>query len=155
MTSKVQAIPEGYHSVTPYLITANAADAIAFYKQAFGAIERMRMAGTNGKICHAELQIGNSVIMLADEMPERGARSPQAIGGSPISLHVYVTDVDSVVAKASAAGAKIIRPVADQFYGDRSGMLQDPFGHVWNIATHVENVSPEEMHQRFSALQSA
>lgn len=155
MGNKVQAIPAGYHSVTPYLITDNAADAIAFYKQAFGAIERMRMAGPNGKICHAELQIGNSVIMLADAMPERGARSPQSIGGSPISLHVYVTDVDNVIAKASAAGAKIVRPVADQFYGDRSGMLQDPFGHVWNIATHTEDVSPEEMQQRFNALQSA
>ena len=144
----VKPIPEGYHSVTPYLIVSDAARAIEFYKQAFGAIELMRMPAPGGKIGHAEIKIGDSHVMLADESPEMGARSPTTIGGSPISILLYVTDVDAVAAKAVAAGAKVTRPVADQFYGDRTGGVEDPFGHMWYIATHKEDISPEEMARR-------
>jgi PhnB protein len=148
----VKPIPEGYHSVTPYLIIKGAARAIDFYKQAFGAVEMFRMPGPNGTIGHAELRIGDSIIMLADEMQAGTYRSPEAFGGSPISLMIYIENVDDVFARALSLGARQSRAVEDQFYGDRSGNLIDPFGHVWTIATHVEDVSPEEMQRRMQAL---
>src|ERR687892_2047090 len=146
--ASVKSIPEGYHSITPYLAIAGAADAIAFYKKAFGATEVMRMAAPGGKVGHAEVEIGGSRIMLADEHPDMGFRSPKAIGGSPVSLHLYVGDVDAVARQAVAAGAKEVRPVKDQFYGDRTGTVEDPFGHVWHIATHKEDLSPDELKRR-------
>jgi PhnB protein len=148
----VKYIPEGYHTATPYLILKEAARAIDFYKQVFGATELMRFPGPGGTIGHAEIRIGDSPIMLADESPQSGYRSPQSIGGSPISLMLYVQDVDKVVDRAVKAGAKLERPVADQFYGDRNGTIQDPFGHIWTIATHKEDVSPEEMERRMAAM---
>ncbi len=151
MTSRAKPIPEGYHTATPYLIIKDAASAIEFYKKAFGATELMRMADPSGKVRHAEIKIGNSPIMIADEFPEIGARSPQSLGGSPVSILLYVEDVDALFSQAIAAGAKVLRPVKDQFYGDRSGGLADPFGHVWYIATHKEDVSPEEMQKRAAA----
>ena len=151
MTNKVKPIPEGYHTATPYLIVKDAARAIEFYKKAFGATELMRMPGPGGKIGHAEIKIGDSPIMLADEVPGMGFRSPESLGGSPISILLYVEDVDVVFSEALAAGAKVQKPVADQFYGDRSGGVTDPFGHVWYIATHKEDVSPEEMKKRAAA----
>ena len=142
----VKHIPEGYHSITPYLIIKGAAAAIDFYKKAFGATELFRMPDASGKLVgHAELKIGDSHIMLADEHPEMEYRSPQSSGATPVSLLLYVEDVDSTIPRAVAAGAKVVRPIKDQFYGDRSGTLHDPFGHVWTIATHVKDVSPEEM----------
>jgi PhnB protein len=143
-----KSIPDGYHSVTPYLIVKGAADAIDFYKRAFGATELMRMPSSNGKIGHAEIKIGDSVIMLADEHPEMGHLGPQSLGGAGVSLMVYVERVDEVFKRAIAIGAKEKQSVKDQFYGDRSGTLQDPFGHVWTIATHTEDVPPEEMRSR-------
>ncbi len=140
-----------YHSITPYLIVRGAARAIDFYKEAFGAVEIYRLGGAAEKIGHAELRIGDSVLMLADEHPEMGHRGPEAYGGSPVSLLLYVNDVDAVFARAIAAGAKPERPVQDQFYGDRTGTLMDPFGHRWSIATHKEDVAPEEMERRMSA----
>lgn len=144
----VKPIPEGYHSITPYLIVSGASQAIDFYKKAFGATEDMRMPKPDGKIGHAELSIGNSKIMLADEYPEMGYRSPQSIGGAGVSIMLYIEKVDDVFKRALAAGAKELQAVKDQFYGDRSGTLQDPFGHVWTVATHVEDVLPEEMGRR-------
>ena len=147
----VKPIPDGYHTATPYLIVKGAAGAIEFYKKAFGATELMRLADPSGKVGHAEIKIGNSPIMLADEFPEMGFRGPQSLGGSTVSILLYVEDVDARFSRAIAAGAKVVRPVQDQFYGDRSGTLADPFGHVWTIATHKEDVSPEEIHNRFEA----
>jgi PhnB protein len=147
----VKAIPDGYHSVTPYLIVKGGAEAIDFYKQAFGATELFRMPAPGGKIGHAEIKIGDSPIMLADEHPEMGYISPQTLGGSPVSIMIYVTDVDTVFDQAVAAGGKVQRPVKDQFYGDRSGTLEDPFGHVWHVATHKEDVTAEEMETRMKA----
>jgi PhnB protein len=151
MSSNVKPIPKGYHSVTPYLIVKGAAKAIEFYKQAFGATETFRMPQPDGKIGHAELKIGDSTIMLADEFPERNVRGPESLGGSPVMIHLYIDDVDTVAKRAVASGAKEIRPVQNQFYGDRSGMFADPFGHQWNISTHVEDVSPEEIGKRAAA----
>jgi PhnB protein len=151
MTNKPKPIPDGYHTATPYLIVKGAARAIDFYKKAFGATELMRMEQPNGKIGHAEIRIGDSPIMLADESPEVGARSPETFGGSPVSILLYVENVDATFGQAVAAGAKVKRPVADQFYGDRTGGIEDPFGHVWYIATHTEDVSPEEMRKRAAA----
>ena len=148
-------IPEGYHSVTPYLIIKGASEAIDFYKKAFGATELFRMPAPEGKIGHAEIKIGDSPIMLADEFPEMGYKSPQTLGGSPVSLMIYVADVDTVFKQAIAAGGKEQRPVKDQFYGDRSGTLEDPFGHVWHVATHKEDVSPEEMERRMKSYTAA
>jgi PhnB protein len=142
------SIPDGYHSVTPYLIVKGAADAMKFYKRAFGAAELMRMAAPDGKIGHAEMRIGDSVIMLADEHPEMGHRGPQSLGGVAVSLVVYLDQVDEVFKQALASGAKEIRPLKDQFYGDRSGTLQDPFGHQWTVATHIEDVAPDELRRR-------
>jgi PhnB protein len=143
-----KSIPDGYHSVTPYLIVKGAADALKFYKRAFGAAELMRMANPDGRIGHAEMRIGDSVVMLADEHPEIGHRGPQSLGGVAVSLVVYVDHVDEVFKQALAGGAKEIRPLKDQFYGDRSGTLQDPFGHQWTLATHIEDVAPEELRRR-------
>jgi PhnB protein len=148
----VQPIPEGYHTATPYLIVKGAGRAIEFYKQAFGASEVMRMDGPNGRVGHAEIRIGDSPIMLADEYPEMGIRSPQSLGGSGMSLLLYVEDVDARFKKAIATGAKELKPIQDQFYGDRSGTLEDPFGHVWTIANHKEDVSPDEMKKRSEAF---
>jgi len=151
MANKVKPIPEGYHSITPYLYIKGAASAIDYYKKAFGATELFRMPGPDGKIGHAEIKIGDSPIMMADENAEIGALSPQTIGGTPMSIMIYVEDVDTVFNQAIAAGGQQIRPVADQFYGDRTGGLKDPFGFQWWIATHVEDVSPEEMEKRAKA----
>lgn len=145
-----KAIPDGYHSVTPYLIVKGAARALEFYKKAFNAQELYRMDAPGGTIGHAEIQIGDSRIMLSDEFPEMGARSPETLGGSPIGLCIYVENVDALFKQAVAAGGKEERPVKDQFYGDRSGTLRDPFGHQWTIATHKEDVSPEEMARRMA-----
>ena len=144
----VKPIPDGYHSVTPYLILDDATRALEFYKKALSAVELFRMAAPGGKIGHAEIKIGDSPIMLADESPEMGARSARTIGGSPVSLMVYVEDVDARVAQAVAAGAKLTRPVANQFYGDRTGGIEDPFGYHWYLATHVEDVPPDELEKR-------
>jgi len=151
----VKSIPEGYHSVTPHLIINGAADAIEYYQKAFGATELFRMSAPGGKIGHAEIKIGNSPIMLADEHPEMGYKSPRSWGGTPVSLMIYVEDVDTVFKQAIAAGAKEQQAVKDQFYGDRTGTLTDPFGHVWTIATHKEDVSMEEMQQRMKAAHAA
>lgn len=145
-------IPEGYEGATPYLIVNDAAGAIEFYKKAFGATELMRFAEPGGKIGHAEIKIGPALVMLADEYPDMDIRGPRAYGGTPVKISLFVPDVDAFAKKAVDAGATFIRPVEDQFYGDRSGMLEDPYGHVWNVATHKEDVSPEEMHRRFKAM---
>jgi PhnB protein len=149
---KTNYIPQGYHTATPYLIVNGGARAIEFYKQAFGATEIMRMPGPGGKVMHAEVKIGDSHIMLADEAPDMDARSPQTIGGTPVGLMLYFEDSDAVTSRAVSAGAKLLRPVQDQFYGDRSGTVVDPFGHKWTIATHKEDVSPEEMKKRAAAF---
>ncbi len=151
----VSAVPAGYSSVTPYLIVDGGAKAIDFYKKAFGAVEVMRMGKPGGKVGHAELQIGDSKFMLADEYPERQARGPKAYGGSAVSIHVYLEDVDNVAKKAVAAGAKLVRPVENMFYGDRSCTLVDPFGHQWHVATHIEDISEEEMQKRIAALEAS
>ena len=152
--ARVKPIPDGYHNVTPYLFVRSAASAIDFYKSVFGATEIMRMPGSNGKIMHAELRIGDSIVMLADENPQTGVMSPQTVGGYSVGLHVYVENVDAVIQKAVENGAKLLRPIKDQFYGDRSGSLLDPFGHMWSVATHVEDVAPEEMRRRMTATMS-
>jgi PhnB protein len=155
MKNAVKPIPDGYHAVTPYLMINEAAKAIDFYKKVFGAQELMRIPGPGGKVMHAELKIGDSIIMLADEHPEIDARSPQAYGGTPVSLMLYVADVDDVFKRALSAGAKEVRPLKDQFYGDRSGGISDPFGHQWTLSTHVEDVSSEEMQKRMAAQTAA
>jgi len=147
----VKPIPDGYYTVTPYLIIKDAARAIEFYMQAFGATELMRFADPSGKVGHAEIKIGNSPIMLADEHPEMGYRGPESLGGTPVSILLYVADVDAMFKRAIAAGAKELRPLKDQFYGDRSGTLVDPFGHVWTVATHKEDITLEEMNKRAAA----
>jgi PhnB protein len=144
----VKPIPDDYPTVCPYLHVDGAALAIDFYKSIFGATERIRMDGPDGRIGHAELAIGVSVVMLADEFPDMGVKGPNAYGGSPVVLSIYVEDVDATVAKATEAGATIVRPIADQFYGDRTCQIRDPFGHGWSIQTHVEDVPPEEMMRR-------
>ena len=151
----VNPIPEGYPRVTPYLVVDGAADAIDFYTSVLGATERMRMGGEGGKVGHAELEIGDSVVMLADEHPEVDARGPRSVGGTPVTLHVYVDDVDRIFERAIEAGAKALRPVETEFYGDRLGSFEDPFGHQWSVATHVEDVSPEEMSKRAAEAQAA
>jgi PhnB protein len=148
----IHHIPEGYHSVTPYLVVDGAAAAIDFYKKAFGAVEVMRMPAPGGKIGHAEIRIGDSHVMLADEHPEQGHRGPKSIGGTPVGIMIYVEDVDSVFAAALAAGATETRPLENQFYGDRSGSITDPFGHNWMIATHIEDVTPDEMERRMKEM---
>jgi PhnB protein len=148
MTNSVNTMPEGYHSVTPYLTVDDAVAALAFYKRVFGARERMRMSAPSGRIGHAEIEIGDSCIMLADAFPDMDCRSPKTIGGTPVNLYLYVADVDTVVREAIANGAKELRPVKDQFYGDRSGSVEDPFGHVWHIATRKETLAPDEIERR-------
>ena len=148
LTGLVKPIPDGYHSVTPYLVVDGAAGAIEFYKKAFGAAELLRIDGPGGTIGHAEIRVGDSPIMLADVSPEMGMKCPKGHGGSPVSLVLYVEDVDAFVATAVSAGARLTRPVEDKFYGDRSGSLEDPYGHSWHVMTHIENVSPEEMRRR-------
>jgi len=155
MTGGVRPIPAGYHTATPYLIINGATRAIEFYQQAFGAIELLRFEAPDGKVGHAEIRIGDSPLMLADEFPEMGARSPQSLGGSPVSILLYVEDVDAMVSQAVAAGAEIQRPVEDKFYGDRMGSVVDPFGHVWHIGTHKEDVPLDEMKRREAAARSA
>jgi PhnB protein len=152
MASKVKPVPEGYHNVTPYLIVNGAARALDFYKRVFGATERMRMAGPDGKVGHAEIGIGDSVIMLADEHPEMGARAPGAFGGAAVSIMLYVDDVDATVKTAVAHGAKVLRAIEDKFYGDRTGTIEDPFGHHWHVGTHKEDVPPDEMQRRAAAM---
>ena len=149
----VKPIPEGYHSVTPYLVVRDAARAIDFYTQAFGATELFRMEAPDNTIGHAEIKIGDSPVMLADENPARGAKGPESFGGSPVHLMIYVEDVDTVFKRSLAAGAKETQPLKDQFYGDRSGTLTDPFGHSWTVATHIEDVAPEEMERRMAEAQ--
>lgn len=151
----VQAIPAAYAGVTPYLIVRDAARMLDFYKQAFGATEVLRLPAPGGKIGHAEIKIGEGMVMLADESPEMGHKSPQTLGGAPVGMMFYVTDVDAQFAKAIAAGATVKEPLKDQFYGDRSGTLTDPSGHVWTIATHTEDVSPEEMDRRMKAMMAS
>lgn len=147
----VKPIPEGYHTATPYLIIKGAADAIEFYKQAFGAAELFRFPAPDGKIGHAEIKIGDSPIMLADEYPDMGYKGPKSLGGSPVSLMIYVEDVDTVFNRAVNGGATVKEAVSDKFYGDRIGTLVDPFGHIWHVSTHKEDVSLEEMEKRAQA----
>jgi uncharacterized glyoxalase superfamily protein PhnB len=148
----VKPVPEGMHSVTPHLICAGAANAIEFYKKAFGAVETARMPAPDGRIMHAMIRIGDSPVMLVDEMPEWGALSPKSLKGSPVTLHLYVEDVDAFAARAVKAGAKVTMPIEDQFWGDRYGKLEDPFGHHWSVATHVRDVSPDEMQQAMKKM---
>jgi PhnB protein len=145
-------IPDGYHSLTPYLIVAGAAAAIDFYKKALGAVELFRLAGPDGKVGHAELKIGDSIVMLADEVPEMRYFGPNSLGGTPVALLIYVEDVDTVFNRALAQGGTVHKPLADQFYGDRSGTFTDPFGHIWTIATHKEDVPPDELSRRFAEM---
>ena len=149
---KVQPIPRGYHSVTPYLSIRDAARALDYYKKAFDAKEMVRMQGPDGKLGHAEIKVGDSYIMMADEFPSMGFLGPQARGGTTIQLHLYVRDVDATVEKAVAAGGKLTRPIENKFYGDRAGTLEDPYGHVWYIATHTEDVPPREMKRRMDEM---
>jgi PhnB protein len=149
--SDVKAVPDGYEGITPYLVCKNAEAAIDFYTRAFGATELFRI-GSPGMVGHAEMKIGNSIFMLADEAPEMDALSPQSLGGSPVGMMIYVENVDEFANKAIAEGLGVLRPVKDQFYGDRSGHFKDPFGHKWTFATHTEDISPEEMNKRAAAL---
>ena len=145
-------IPAGYHTVTPYLAIKNAVKALEFYKTTFGATETSKLMLPDGRLGHAEIRLGDSVIMLSDEFPEYGGKSPETLGGSPVSIHLYVEDVDVFFKRALAAGAKERKPITDQFYGDRSGQLEDPFGHLWWVATHREDVAPEELRKRVQAM---
>ncbi len=145
--TQVKPIPEGMHTVTPHLVCAGAADAIEFYKKAFNAVEMGRMAGPQGNLLHGAIRIGDSMIMLADEFPDWGSFGPKSLKGSPVTIHLYVEDVDAFVARAAAAGAKITMPLQDMFWGDRYCKLEDPFGHQWSVGTHVRDVSPDEMQQ--------
>jgi len=149
--ANVKPVPDGYHTLTPYIVVDGAADAIAFYQKAFGAEEIYRMPGPGGKVMHAEIQIGDSRLMLSDAIPEMGGRSPKSLGGSPASILIYVRDVDAAFARAVGAGATVDMPLMDMFWGDRYGKVKDPFGHLCQIATHVEDVSPEEMGNRAAA----
>lgn len=150
----VQAQPEGYHTATPYLICKGAARAIEFYQQAFGAVELFRLGAPGGPIGHAEIKIGDSPIMLADEHPDMNYVGPTTLGGTPVSILLYFDDCDAVFHRALAAGGTVHKPLADQFYGDRSGTITDPFGHIWTVATHVEDVPPEELNRRMEAMRS-
>jgi len=152
MPTSVKPIPDGHRTVAPYLAIKNAAAALEFYKQGFGAVETYKLIVPDGRVGHAEIRLGDSLIMLSDEFPEFGGKAPEALGGSPVSIHLYVEDVDAFVKRAVAAGARELKPVANQFYGDRSGQLQDPFGHLWWVATHKEDVASDEMQRRVRAL---
>ena len=153
--AKVNYIPQGYHTVIPYLSVKGASAAIDFYKNAFGATEVMRMATPDGRIGHAELKIGDSHVMLADEFPQMNFLSPKSIGGSPVNIMIYVENADTIFNRAVDGGAKVLKPVQDQFYGDRSGSIEDPFGHMWTISTHIEDVSPEEIDRRAAEMFAA
>lgn len=159
MAQKAAATPKGYHTVTPSLFVAGAAKAIEFYKKALGAEEQMRFAGPDGKIMHAEIKLGDSIVMLADEMPDMGGKGPKSIGGTPVSFFVYGENVDAAWKRAVDAGCKEVVPLADQFWGDRTGCLEDPFGHQWWLATHVQDLTPEEIRKNaeayFSQMQPA
>ncbi|QDT33495.1 VOC family protein [Thalassoglobus polymorphus] len=148
----VQPIPDGFHSVTPYLIISGASEAIGWYQKTFEATEHLRLDGPGGSVAYAEIRIGNSIVMLADEHPGMGAHGPDHFGGSPTHLMIYVENVDEVFNRAVAAGAEVVRPLQDQFYGDRSGTLKDPFGHQWSIATHIEDLTQEEVDRRFAEM---
>jgi len=150
--STVKAIPAGYRTVTPYLTIKNGAKALEFYKKAFGATAIYKLMMSDGRLGHAEIRLGDSMIMLGDELPEYGGKAPETLGGSPVSIYLYVEDVDAFFKRALAAGAKERKPVMDQFYGDRSGQLEDPFGHLWWVATHKEDIAPEEMQKRVQAM---
>jgi PhnB protein len=150
--NQVKAIPDDMHSITPHLVCAGAAEAIEFYKKAFNATEGGRMPGPDGKLMHAIIRIGDSAVMLVDEFPEWGSFGPKALKGSPVTIHLYVEDVDATVAQATAAGATIRMPVADMFWGDRYGQLEDPFGHRWSVATHKRDMSPQEMQQEMQQM---
>ncbi len=150
--STVKPIPEGMHTITPHLVCAGAADAIAFYEKAFDAVELARLPGPGGKLMHAQLRIGDSPLMLVDEMPEWGALGPRALKGTPVTIHLYVPDVDAAVAQAEAAGAKVTMPVADMFWGDRYGQVEDPFGHKWSLATHTKDMSPDEIKSAMATM---
>ena len=153
MASKaVKPIPDGMHSLTPHLVCAGASDAIAFYKKAFNATEQARLPGPDGKLMHAMVQIGDSALMLVDENPKWGAVGPKTLKGSPVTIHLYVEDVDATVKQAVAAGAKVVMPVADMFWGDRYGVLEDPFGHSWSVATHTRDMSPEEIREGMAKM---
>ena len=152
MSTKVEAIPERYKAATPYLSVDGAARAIEFYKQAFGAVELGRLAGPPGKLIHAAIRIGDSAVMLVDEMPQHGALGPKSLKGSPVTIHLYVDNVDATVAQAVKAGAKVTMPVADMFWGDRYGQLEDPFGHHWSVATHQRDLTPEQMREGMKAM---
>jgi uncharacterized glyoxalase superfamily protein PhnB len=152
MTTPAKYRPADMHTVTPLLVCAGAAEAIEFYKKAFNATEKTRLPGPNGKLMHASLQIGDSTIMLADEVPDCGSLGPKALKGSPVYIHLYVEDVDGFAARAVAAGAKLTMPVTDMFWGDRYGQLEDPFGHRWSVATHIRAVSPDEMQQAMQKM---
>jgi PhnB protein len=152
--ANVKPIPDGYPRISPYLAVEGAADAIDFYTDVFGARERMRMAGPGDKVGHAELQVGDALIMLADAFPDMGNREPKSIGGTPVTIHIYVEDVDDVFGRALEKGATGLRPVENQFYGDRAGQFEDPFGHRWSVATHVEDVPPDEMERRAAEMMS-
>ena len=154
-TAKAAPIPEGMHSVTPHLICAGAAEAIEFYKQAFGATEVTRVPGPNGKLMHAAIRIGDSIVMLVDEMPQWGALGPKALKGTPVTIHLYVADADGFAARAVAAGAKVTMPLSDMFWGDRYGQLEDPFGHRWSVATHVRDVTPAEIQSAMQKMEPA
>ena len=153
-SSAVKPIPQGMHTVTPHLICAGAADAIEFYRKAFGAVELSRMLGSDGKVMHASFRIGDSIIMLNDEMPEWGTFGPKHLKGSPIIIHLYVENADATFDQAVRAGAKVTMPLDDMFWGDRYGKLEDPFGHQWSIGTHVRDVSPEEMQKAMEQMGS-
>ncbi len=148
----IKPVPDDMHTITPHLVCAGAADAIAFYKKAFNAVEGGRLPGPQGKLMHAMIRIEGSAVMLVDEMPECGALGPKSLKGSPVTIHLYVKDVDAVVARAAAAGAKVTMPVADMFWGDRYGRLEDPFGHHWSVATHIRDVTPAEMQDAMRKL---
>jgi uncharacterized glyoxalase superfamily protein PhnB len=154
MAGKAKPIPDGYRTITPHLIVKDGAKAIDFYKKAFGAEERGRMAGPDGRLMHAELKIGDSIVMLADEYPEMGGKSPATLSGTPVTLHLYVTDADAAFKKAVAAGAKATMPIADMFWGDRYGRVTDPFGHEWSIATHMKDMTADEMAKAAKAAMS-
>lgn len=153
-TKKVQPIPAGYPAITPYLRVREADRALAFYRKAFGAKAKGRMAGPDGRVMHAEMQVFNTLVMLSDEFPERGSLSPESLKGSPVGLFVYTRDVDGAIARAVAAGATVTMPAQDMFWGDRFGTIRDPFGHDWQLATHKEDVSPKDMQRRFQAMQA-
>lgn len=154
-SSAVKPVPDGMHTVTPHLVCAGAADAIAFYVRAFGAVETSRLPGPDGRLMHAMVRIGDSAVMLVDEMPECGSLGPGALKGTPVVLHLYVADVDATMAQAAAAGATVTMPAADMFWGDRYGQLQDPFGHRWSVATHRRDVTPEQMREGMAQMAQA